>query len=74
MVVFCFEQNEHLILETIGKRVLAGTGKTKLLVGKRCSPILIYIALAVIIVSLSFLALRRSRNLPPQAVPMHRAH
>jgi hypothetical protein len=44
------------------------------LAGKRCSAVLIYVALGVVAFSLLFFAIHRSRELPPPAVPIHQAH
>ncbi len=42
-----------------------------LVAGKRCGPGLLFLALAVVLVSLLFFSLHRSRALAPQPAPMH---
>jgi hypothetical protein len=41
------------------------------LAGKRCSPVVIYIALALIVISLTFLWAKRGPDRRPNAAPLH---
>jgi hypothetical protein len=51
-----------------------GCWEEELLAGKRCSPFLLYAALAVIVISLLVVAIRRGSNPPPPGPPLHQPH
>ncbi|HTZ98382.1 MAG TPA: hypothetical protein VMB18_18395 [Terriglobales bacterium] len=42
-----------------------------MLAGKRCSPVVIYVALAFIVISLTFLLVKRGPDRRPNAAPLH---